>query len=1080
MRNLKKILILGSGGLSIGQAGEFDYSGSQAIKALKEEGMSTVLINPNIATVQTSEKMADTVYFLPVTPEFVIKVIEKEQPDGILLSFGGQTALNCGVALMEQGIFEKYNIRVLGTPVEIIQATEDRDMFKSKLAEIGVEVATSAVATNMEEGKAAARQIGFPLIIRAAYALGGLGSGFCEEESELEDSLSKAFSHSNQVLIDESLKGWKEVEYEVMRDSMDNCITICNMENFDPLGIHTGESIVVVPSQTLNDVEYFTLRKVSIEVIRHLGVIGECNIQFALNPEKLEYRVIEVNARLSRSSALASKASGYPIAYVAAKLALGYTLSQITNPVTLETTAYFEPAIDYLAIKFPRWDLEKFKHADTELGSAMKSVGEVMALGRTFEETMQKAIRMSKDSYTGLVDDFFKDATEDPDYELSHPSHQRIFTLAHELKRGRSIEELYELTKIDRWFLHKLAHIVEIDQQLSTFPQSDTPLAEDSSFVKALKAAKRAGFSDKQIALRVFDTDDYDHEASIRQVRHQHGLHPAIKQIDTLGGEYPAQTNYLYTTYNGSSDDIAANDKKSIVVLGSGAYSIGSSVEFDWSCVNCVNTLKDVGYSVSLLNYNPETVSTDYDVTDRLYFDELTLETILEINRKEKPEGFIISFGGQIPNNLAPELNKAGVPVLGTKVTDIERAENRHVFSQLLDDLDVDQPQWQELSSLEDIKAFVSKIGFPVLIRPSFVLSGALMRVAYSLEDLERKLEDVSQISNDYPVVVSKFISNAKEIEMDAVAEDGEIIVYAISEHVENAGVHSGDATLVTPAQKLYLETTRRIKKISRQVIRALNVTGPVNIQFIAKDNNIKIIECNLRASRTFPFVSKIYGVNFVEVATKAILGVKMEPIQTHVFDLDYLGIKAPQFSFTRLRGADPILGVEMTSTGEVACLGEDITSAFVKALLASGFKLPTTKTVLLSTGTIEEKSKFLSSVRTLHDLGYQIYATEGTAQFYELNGIDTTVLHWPESQEKPNALDFIKGKELGLVINIPKNNEDEELSNDYRIRRGAVDYGIPLITNLEVAVLFVEVLRLYGDTITDLPIRSWQEYLGR
>ncbi|MFX1534110.1 MAG: carbamoyl-phosphate synthase (glutamine-hydrolyzing) large subunit [Promethearchaeota archaeon] len=1060
------VLILGSGGLSIGQAGEFDYSGSQAIKALKEAGIRTILANPNIATIQTSANLADRLYFLPITPDFVEEIIIKEQPDGILLSFGGQTALNCGVALYEKGILAKYNVQVLGTPIEAIIATEDRKIFKEKLEEIGVKVPHSIAVTSLEEAFTAIEEIGFPVIIRAAYALGGLGSGFCNNLKELKERVMKAFSSSNQVLVEESLKGWKEVEYEVVRDSYGNCITVCNMENLDPLGIHTGESIVVAPSQTLNNREYHELRKIALQVIKHLGIVGECNIQYALDPESEDYRVIEVNARLSRSSALASKATGYPLAFVAAKLALGLSLNDIMNPVTKTTTAFFEPALDYVTVKIPRWDTEKFRNASKELGSGMKSVGEVMAIGRKFEEALQKAIRMSRDSYLGLIEDEIE--FKDIDYELGHPSHERIFAVAQGLRRGRSIDEIHSLTAIDKWFLYKINNIIDLDKEIAQYSLDSIPI----DFFRTLK---QYGFSDKQIAKRIFKQASFHHELLVREKREALNIRPVIKQIDTLAAEFPAQTNYLYLTYNGQEDDITITDQ-ALIVLGSGAYSIGSSVEFDWCCVACVKTLRQRGYPTVVINYNPETVSTDYDESDRLYFEELTYERVLDICQKENPKGVIISFGGQIPNKLAVPLNQANIPIMGTAVENIDRAENRQLFSKLLDELGVDQPAWKQLSSLEEIKSFASQVGYPVLLRPSYVLSGAAMRVAYNDKDLVEKLKEATKISPEYPVVISRFIINAKEIEMDAVAKNGELIVYAISEHIENAGVHSGDATLVTPAQKLFLETMRRIKKISRQLIKALNVTGPINIQFLAKDNKIKVIECNLRASRTFPFVSKVYKINFIELATCAILGENVEKVSTQAFDLDYLGIKAPQFSFTRLRGADPILGVEMTSTGEVASFGEEIHEAFLKAWLSTGTSLPQKKTVLLSTGDIEQKARFLPSVRKLKEKGYTLFATEGTSKFYEMNDIKMHVLHWPlDYSLKPNVLDFLKTKEIELVINIPKSNEREELDNDYIIRRISADYSIPLITNLQVAMLFVDSLSLLKEG--DLKIKAWDEY---
>ena len=1062
----KKVLILGSGGLSIGQAGEFDYSGSQCIKALKEEGIFTVLVNPNIATIQTSDNLADKVYFLPVTPYFVTKVIEKEKPDSILLSFGGQTALNCGVALYESKILENNSVKILGTPVTTIIATEDREIFRDKLLEIGVKTPESIAVKSIEQAREAIHKIGYPVIIRAAFALGGLGSGFCTNDEEFEELISKSFSNSSQVLVEKSLKGWKEVEYEVVRDGSGATITVCNMENFDPLGIHTGESIVVAPSLTLTDKEYHMLRRTSIQVINQLGVIGECNIQFALDPESTEYRVIEVNARLSRSSALASKATGYPLAFVAAKLALGYKLKDIANPVTGITKAFFEPSLDYIAIKFPRWDTDKFRKVNKEIGSSMKSVGEVMALGRTFGEAIQKAIRMTNDNYLGLIDDDM--IFSDLDYELSHPTHRRIFALARELKQEKPIDEIYNLSRIDKFFLYKLKNLVQLDKEMQQYSLGTIP----KEFFRKLK---QYGFSDKQIAKRLLQSTKIDSEILVRKKRLELGITPVINQIDTLGAEFPSVTNYLYLTYNGVHDDIAIQNK-AVIVLGSGAYSIGSSVEFDWCSVNCVKTLRKKKIPSVVINYNPETVSTDYDESDRLYFEELSFERVLDIYDKENPLGLIISFGGQIPNKLAVPLQSIGVKILGTSVENINRAENRHLFSQLLDKLSVDQPEWEELVSIEESKTFAKKVGYPVLVRPSYVLSGAAMRVVSNEEMLERILGDRAIINQEYPVVISKFITNAKEIEFDAVAQNGEIICYAISEHIENAGVHSGDATLVTPAQKLFLETTRRIKKISRQIIKELNVTGPVNFQFLAKENNIKVIECNLRSSRTFPFISKVYKINFIELSTKAILGEKLEKVATKSFDLDYVGVKAPQFSFTRLQGADPTLGVEMASTGEVACLGEELHDAFLKALLASGFVIPKRKTILVSTGNIESKSKFLNSMKLLVEMGFIIYATEGTSKFYELNGISTQILHWPlEKDKKPNIVDYLKGKEIELTINIPKNQDNDELTNGYMIRRLSVDHSIPLITNLQVAILLIE--SLYNYKPEELEIASWDEY---
>ena len=1059
---LNKVLVLGSGALSIGQAGEFDYSGSQCIKALKEEGIKTILINPNIATIQTSENLADKVYFLPITTEFVTKIIEKEKPDGLLLSFGGQTALNCGVELYKNKILEKYFVKILGTPIESIIASEDRKMFVNKLNEININTAISESASNIQEAIISAEKIGYPVILRAAYALGGLGSGFCFNKGELIEKATKAFSYSNQVLVEESLKGWKEVEYEVVRDNFDNCLTVCNMENFDPLGIHTGESIVVAPSQTLSDKEYHMLRRISIDVAKHLKIVGECNIQFALDPRSEKYRVIELNARLSRSSALASKATGYPLAFVAAKLSLGFNLKDIKNPITKETTAFFEPALDYIALKMPRWDTEKFKNVNQEIGTSMKSVGEVMALGKTFEEVLQKAIRMSNNQYSGLIDEniYF----EDLEKELINPTHKRIFAIAQAISKGMSIEHICEFTDIDKWFLDKIKNIIDLEKELNK---------TSFEFInrKFLKKLKQNGFSDKQIAKSVLKSDNLESELKIRNLRKDLSVLPGIKQIDTLAAEYPAKTNYLYVTYNGSEDDIFVNDK-SIIVLGSGPYSIGSSVEFDWCSVNCVSTLRKLGRKTVVINYNPETVSTDYDESDRLYFEELSFERVMDIYEKENPEGVIVSMGGQIPNNLARVIHLFCVKVLGTDPRNIDLAENRHKFSVLLDKLKIDQPGWKEVSNLKGIKEFVSKVGYPVLIRPSYVLSGSAMSVVYEEKSLEKFLNKATKISNEYPVVVTKFIEEAKEIEVDIVAKEGKILAYAISEHIEHAGVHSGDATLVAPAQNIHIETIRRIKKISKALVEALNVTGPINIQVLSKDNQIKIIECNLRASRTFPFISKVYKINFIDLATKAIVGEKVEPIKNEKFDIEYLGVKAPQFSFTRLHGADPILGVEMTSTGEVACFGDSIREAFLKSLLSTGFKLPIKK-VLLSTGNVKQKSLFLESVKKLQEDGCVLYATPGTAEFYSRYGIKINILNWPLDNEKPNVLDYLQNKDIDLVVNIPKNNDDIELSNDYLIRRTAADFSIPLITNLECARLFVDSVC----NKEELKVKSWDEY---
>lgn len=1059
MKNeIKKVLILGSGGLSIGQAGEFDYSGSQCIKALKEEGIFTILVNPNIATIQTSKGLADKVYFLPVTPEFVEKIILKEMPEGILLNFGGQTALNCGIELYKKGIFERHNVKVLGTPVEAIIATEDRDLFAKKLSEINVKIAPSMAASNIKEAKTAAEKIGYPAIIRAAYALGGLGSGFAENESELLDLCIKAFSSSPQVLVEKSLKGWKEIEYEVVRDSFDNCITVCNMENFDPLGIHTGDSIVVAPSQTLSNEEYHNLRSIAIKVVRHLGIVGECNIQYALDPESENYYVIEVNARLSRSSALASKATGYPLAFVAAKLSLGISLIDVKNSVTKTTTACFEPSLDYIVVKFPRWDLNKFSQVSMNIGSSMKSVGEVMAIGRNFEEAMQKAIRMVNPEFNGFESVKITNIKSLED-ELQNPSENRIFAIAEAFNQSYSVDKIYELTKIDKWFLHKLKNIHTARKEL-----------EKSNLLHGnLRKAKQLGFSDKQIGMIKNMA-----EIEVRNLRKKFNITPVVKQIDTLAAEFPAQTNYLYMTYNGDEDDVNFNDH-GIMVLGSGAYRIGSSVEFDWCGVSCTRTLRKLSYKTIMVNYNPETVSTDYDECDRLYFEELSFERVLDIYEKENSSGVIVSVGGQIPNNLAMPLHKQGVHILGTSPEMIDTAENRHKFSKLLDSLEVEQPSWKELTKLEDAKNFCKNVGFPVLIRPSYVLSGAAMNVAYREEDLDSFLKEAVKVSKEHPVVISKFIENAKEIEMDAVAKDGEIIVYAISEHVENAGVHSGDATLVLPAQNLYLETVRRIKKITRKIAQALRISGPFNIQYIAKDNNIRVIECNLRASRTFPFVSKAFNIDFIEIATRIMAGEDVKQVEKNIFDLEHVCVKAPQFSFTRLKGADPILGVEMASTGEVACFGDSKEEAFMNALLSTGFKLPE-KNILLSTGPTENKAEFLEHCRHLAEAGYVLHGSPGTASFLKEHGVPTISLHWPLDKEQPNIKNFIEEGKIELVINIPKNNTRTELTNGYWIRRLAVDHHVSLITNINCAKLFVDALLSRKDSVP----KSWDEYVGK
>lgn len=1062
---IKKVLILGSGGLSIGQAGEFDYSGTQAIKALKEEGIKTVLVNPNIATIQTSKHYADEVYFLPLQFAFLKKIIEKERPNGLLLSFGGQTALNCGLELNDKGVLKKYNVKILGTPAQTIEATEDKGLFAKKLHEISVKVPKSITVQTLSEGLAAAQIIGYPLIIRAGFALGGLGSGFCKTKQDVEKLLSQALSHSKQVLVEESLKGWKEVEYEVMRDYKGNAVTICNMENFDPLGIHTGESIVIAPSQTLTDHEYQKLRRISLDVVEHLEIVGECNVQFALDPRSDDYRVIEVNARLSRSSALASKATGYPLAFLAAKLALRYSLPELPNPVTKVTKAFFEPALDYCVVKFPRWDTEKFHHVEEEIGSSMKSVGEVMAIGRSFEEALQKSVRMIRPSMSGVTDPLPNGKKIEE--ELRNPTHKRLFAIVDALRKKYSVDKIHTLTRIDKWFLYKLNNIVQTEALLKKKNLKSITLSE-------LRAAKQMGFSDKRLAKLLLDDDTCRSEMQVRRKRIKLGVIPFINQIDTLAAEYPAKTNYLYLTYHARSDDISITNR-SIILLGSGAYSIGSSVEFDWCSVECAKALKAQKVPTVIVNYNPETVSTDYDESDRLYFDELTLERVLDIYDKENAKGIIVSFGGQIPNNLALQLSEYGVNILGNTPATIDKVEDRHKFSSILDKLGIDQPEWIEAANRSQIKAFCKKVGYPVLIRPSYVLSGAAMNVAYSEGDLDKYLKLAADISNDHPAVITKFVTGAKEIDMDVVAQEGEVKAYAISEHVENAGVHSGDATLLTPAQNLYLETMRRIKKICKQIISHLNITGPVNFQFLAKDNHIKIIECNIRASRSFPFVSKVYNINFIELATKAILKKNISKVDTKAFDLDYLGVKAPQFSFTRLGGADPTLGVEMASTGEVACLGEDKEEAFLKAFLAAGNKIPK-NTILLSTGDIKQKARFLDSIKSLKNLGFELFATPGTHDFYNMHGIKTNKLHWPlDKNSKPNVLDYLKSKKLDLVINIPKSYEKEELSNDYIIRRTSADFNIPLITNLQCSILFVDSIMRY--TEDDLKVLSWREY---
>ena len=1071
--DIKKVLLLGSGALKIGEAGEFDYSGSQALKALKEEGIETVLINPNIATVQTSEGVADQIYFLPVTPYFVEKVIAKERPDGIMLAFGGQTALNCGVALYQAGVFEKYNVQVLGTPVQAIIDTEDRELFVERLNEIDVKTIKSEAVECAEDARRAARELGYPVIVRAAYALGGLGSGFCDNEEELNVLVEKAFSFSPQVLVEKSLRGWKEVEYEVVRDRYDNCITVCNMENFDPLGIHTGESIVIAPSQTLSNTDYHKLRELAIRIIRHIGIVGECNVQYAYDPQSEDYRVIEVNARLSRSSALASKATGYPLAFVAAKLGLGYGLFELKNSVTKTTSAFFEPALDYVVCKIPRWDLGKFHGVDKELGSSMKSVGEVMAIGRTFEEAIQKGLRMIGQGMHGFVEN--KELViPDIDKALREPTDKRIFVISKAFRAGYTVDQVHELTKIDRWFLEKLMNIMQTSKELHAWGANHKQLTDLPDTL--LYKAKRQGFSDFQVARAIgMEGEMEDAIVTMRQHRKQRGILPVVKQIDTLAAEYPAQTNYLYLTYSGTENDVHyLGDRKSIVVLGSGAYRIGSSVEFDWCGVQALNTIRKEGYRSVMINYNPETVSTDYDMCDRLYFDELTFERVMDILDLENPHGVIVSTGGQIPNNLAMRLDAQQVPILGTSAKSIDNAEDRDKFSAMLDRIGVDQPEWSALTSMEDINAFVEKVGFPVLVRPSYVLSGAAMNVCSNQEELERFLQLAANVSQKHPVVVSQFIEHAKEVEMDAVAKDGEIIAYAISEHIEFAGVHSGDATIQFPPQKLYVETVRRIKRISREIARELKISGPFNIQFLARDNDIKVIECNLRASRSFPFVSKVLKINLIELATKIMLGIPVEKPDKNLFDLDYVGIKASQFSFNRLQKADPVLGVDMASTGEVGCLGDDTNCAILKAMLSVGQRIPE-RNILLSTGGPKQKVEMLQAARQLQRKGYKLFATGGTSKFLTENGVENTLVYWPSEEGQPQALDMLHRKEIDMVVNIPKNLSAGELTNGYKIRRAAIDLNIPLITNARLASAFINAFCTMS--VDDLAIKSWAEY---
>lgn len=1069
---IKKVLLLGSGALKIGEAGEFDYSGSQALKALKEEGIETVLINPNIATVQTSEGVADHIYFLPVTPYFVERVIEKERPDGIMLAFGGQTALNCGVELYESGVLEKHNLQVLGTPVQAIMDTEDRELFVEKLNEINVKTIKSEACENVEQARKAAAELGYPVILRAAYALGGLGSGFCDNEEELNKLAEKAFSFSPQVLVEKSLKGWKEVEYEVVRDRFDNCITVCNMENFDPLGIHTGESIVIAPSQTLTNAEYHKLRELSIRIVRHVGIVGECNVQYAFDPNSEDYRVIEVNARLSRSSALASKATGYPLAFVAAKLGLGYGLFDLKNSVTKTTSAFFEPALDYVVCKIPRWDLGKFHGVDRELGSSMKSVGEVMAIGRTFEEVIQKGLRMIGQGMHGFVDN--KELKiEDVEAALKEPTDKRIFVIEKAFNAGYTIDQIHDLTKIDCWFLQKLYKIHQTDKELHACTSINV-LGND-----LLRKAKVQGFTDFQIARAVGMEQEMDIEKAILAVRarrKQAGILPVVKQIDTLAAEYPAQTNYLYLTYSGVAHDIHfENDKRSVVVLGSGAYRIGSSVEFDWCGVQALNTIRKEGYRSVMINYNPETVSTDYDMCDRLYFDELTFERVMDILDLECPYGVIVSTGGQIPNNLAMRLDAENINLLGTQAKYIDNAEDREKFSEMLNRIGVDQPEWSALTSMDDIQEFIKRVGFPVLVRPSYVLSGAAMNVCSNQEELERFLKLAANVSKKHPVVVSRFMQHAKEVEMDAVAKDGEIIAYAISEHIEFAGVHSGDATIQFPPQKLYVETARRIKKISKQIAKELHISGPFNIQYLARENDIKVIECNLRASRSFPFVSKVLKINLIELATRIMLGLPVEKPAKSLFDLDYVGVKASQFSFNRLQKADPVLGVDMASTGEVGCLGEDSRSALLKAMLSVGQRIPA-KNILLSTGDGKQKAEMLAASAMLRDHGYKLFATPGTSRYLTENGVENTLVHWPsEEGQQPQALDMLHNKEIDMVVNVPKNLSTGELTNGYKIRRAAIDLNVPLITNARLASAFI--YSFCTQKLDDLEIKCWQEY---
>ena len=1073
--NIKKVLLLGSGALKIGEAGEFDYSGSQALKALREEGIETVLINPNIATVQTSEGVADQIYFLPVQPYFVERVIQKENPDGILLSFGGQTALNCGVELYRQGILEKYNVKVLGTPVQAIMDTEDRELFVEKLDEINVKTIKSEACENIEQARKAAAELGYPVIIRAAYALGGLGSGFADNEEELNKLAEKAFSFSPQVLVEKSLKGWKEIEYEVVRDRYDNCITVCNMENFDPLGIHTGESIVIAPSQTLSNSEYHKLRALAIKIIRHIGIVGECNVQYAFDPKSEDYRVIEVNARLSRSSALASKATGYPLAFVAAKLGMGYGLFELKNSVTKTTSAFFEPALDYVVCKIPRWDLSKFRGVDKELGSSMKSVGEVMAIGRNFEEAIQKGLRMIGQGMHGFVENKELEI-DDIDAALREPTDKRVFVISKAMHKGYTVDQIHDLTKIDKWFLEKLKHIIDIDEAMKKC--NINTLDQD-----LLRTAKVYGFTDFQVARAVGLEQELGnmHKAAllVRNKRKSYGILPVVKQIDTLAAEYPAQTNYLYVTYAGVKSDITfENDHRSIIVLGSGAYRIGSSVEFDWCGVQALNTIRKEGWRSVMINYNPETVSTDYDMCDRLYFDELSFERVLDVIDLESPRGVIVSVGGQIPNNLAMKLHRQSVPILGTSPVNIDRAENRGKFSAMLDKLGIDQPKWSALTSMEDVQKFIDEVGYPVLVRPSYVLSGAAMNVCHDDDELRRFLEAASEVSKEYPVVISQFMTETNEIEFDGVAQNGEIVEYGISEHVEYAGVHSGDATMTFPAQQISFATARQIKKISRAIAKELNISGPFNIQYLAKGRDVKVIECNLRASRSFPFVSKVLKRNFIETATRIMLDAPYQKPDKSAFDIDRMGVKASQFSFARLQNADPVLGVDMSSTGEVGCMGDTFEEALLNSLIATGYKIPSKdKGIMLSSGGDKEKASLLDAAQALVKNGYTIYATAGTAKFLNENNVKATAVGWPDEDQKdlPNVMQMIADHKFDLIVNIPKNHTKRELTNGYRIRRGAIDHNIPLFTNARLASAFIEAFCTMSQD--QLQIKSWQEY---